>query len=999
MEYYENLNILGINRQEPTGASIPFDNIANALSGIRLSSPYFKLLNGVWDFFYADNKYDIPVGHFHADYDISEWDTIPVPSSWQTHGYGTPHYTNSVYPFPKEPPYIPDINPIGIYRTTFTLPHPFILRNTILHFGGVNSAFKVFVNGNECGYSQCSHMPSEFDITSYLIQGQNLLSVEVYEFNCTSYLEDQDYFRFSGIFREVYLYSVPQNNIIDFYVETSLTENFTNGLISVECTYSGSEAKLIYFLYDNSCNLILQKPLSAHGKTVIEIDAPLKWTAETPNLYTSIIILSDGTDIRSCNTGFKRVDIDNGVFKINGEAVKLKGVNRHDTHYLLGHAVDRQSMLDDVVLMKQNNINTVRTSHYPPDPYFLNLCDKYGLYVIDEADLEAHGFEYSDPDYDVSDKTEWRSHFTDRAKRMVVRDRSHPSVIIWSLGNETRYGLNHLAMISEIKKYSSKIPIHYERAEDSEGPDIQSVMYPDVCSLIIEAEKDGRPYFLCEYAHAMGNASGNLNEYWDAFYKYPRLMGGCVWEWIDHTLLIKDQDGVYFYGYGGDFGDIPNDGNFCMDGLNYPDRTPHTSLFELKKVMEPAKIEYIDYIEKSFQIKNTNAFLSLDYLECRVELLKNGCVEKKAILEPLDISAGHSKKFFIPFNFGNDAEYCINLYFNLKKSNLYAPTGFEFCKSQIIFEKPILLAPAVDNSASMIDVDDNGRYLQLSGDDFCLTFDKLNSEIKTWHYKGISLLDDGFKPNFFRAATDNDKTAMKKVWTDMGLDRMYGRTESFTFIKEKGFVSLKTILIMSCTGQKPLFRVSYDYTLYNNGTLSMEITYEPLRKTNYIPKIGTKFKLPISMDKMRWYGRGPHESYSDRFQSALLAVYEGSISEQFELYERPQETGNKLDTRWFSFTDKDGFGIMIISEKPISASALHYTAEALDYAKHQKDLVPDGSICVNIDVAQNAIGNHSCGPEPSEQYRLYPIAASSKILIIPFNKFETEEESLYSKNH
>lgn len=1004
MNYYKDLTVLGINRSKPHGASIPYKNVDDALLNDRSFSPFFKSLNGVWDFYFAQCCYDIPNGHFKVDFDASNWDTTPVPSNWQTQGFGIPNYTNSIYPIPVEPPYVPDINEIGIYRTEFTIPSDFSHRRTILHFEGVNSAFKLYINGEECGYSQCSHMPSEFDITEYLEDDLNLLSVEVYQFNCTSYLEDQDYFRFSGIFREVFIYSVPKNPITDFYVESSLTDNMMDGLLNVECTYDGPGSEIIYYLYDETGNLIAEKVLGSDCKTILEIDNPKKWTAEEPILYTSILVLfnhlGEAIDIRSLHTGFRRIDIDSGIFKVNGTPIKIKGVNRHDSHFLLGHAVTRQLMIDDVVLMKQNNINAVRTSHYPPDSFFLDLCDEYGLYVIDEADLEAHGFYYEDPEYDVSDKAEWRAHFVDRAYRMVMRDRSHPSIIMWSLGNETRYGANHLAMIAEIKKHSSSIPIHYEQAGENPGPDVVSVMYPRVDDVIAQGEKtnDNRPYFLCEYGHAMGNASGNLIEYWEAFYRYPRLMGGCIWEWIDHTLLTMDDDGTMFYGYGGDFGDIPNANNFCMDGLNFPDRTPHTSLIELKKAMEPAKIINVDYANMTFDIYNTNNFSSLDYLNCNLELLKNGYMLEEATLELGDIPAGTAGTFNIPFDIETGSEYCVNFYFTLKHSSIYAVRGFEVCKSQIIFEHEVSFS--IINPISIVEPESevDGRYLRISGADFQITFDRLTSEITDWFHRGISLIDSGFVPDFFRASTDNDKAKMRKIWLQMGLDRTIGRTELFEVFENGNSITIETIRVMSAKGQKPIFRVKTQYVISSDGIIDIETEFEPMRETEYIPRIGLSLKIPLSMQSLKWYGRGPHESYIDKYQSALLGVYEGDTSEQLELYEYPQESGNKLDSRWLSFSDISGNSLMIISEIPMSASALLYSAKTLDDAVHQKDLIPDGSVCVHLDVSQNGIGNESCGPKPLEKYRLYPVKAALKLRLIPFHSSESSEEKLYQKN-
>ncbi len=995
MEYYKDLGNLGINRTEPHGASISWPDEKAAISMSRSTNQFLRNLAGTWDFFYANDRFEIPAGCHKVEFDVSGWDITPVPSCWQAQGYGIPHYTNSVYPIPLEPPYIPDKNPTGIYRTEFTVPESFSGRRTILHFGGVNSAFTVYINGTECGYSQCSHMPSEFDITNMVETGLNLVSVEVYQYNCASYLEDQDFFRHSGIFREVYVYSIPEIHINDFHVNATLGDDYETGIVHIECNVSNDNGTLVYRLLDPYGHIVIDEEIFPGIKCSFQVDSPELWSAESPFLYTSILIL-DGSDFRSCRTGFKKVDIKDGVFMVNGKPIKIKGVNRHDTHYMLGHAMSRSSLYDDAVLMKQNNINAVRTSHYPTDPYFMDLCDEFGLYVIDEADLEAHGFYYDDPDYDVSDKEEWKPHFVDRAKRMVLRDRNHPCVIMWSLGNETRYGSNHLAMMDEIKKYSDDIPIHYERAEYSEGPDVVSVMYPEISKIVAEGEKkdDPRPYFLCEYGHAMGNASGNLKEYWDAFYKYPRLMGGCIWEWIDHTQITADEDGNIFYGYGGDFGDVPNDGNFCMDGLNYPDRTPHTSLLELKKVMEPARVFVSG--ENGFEIENTNVFRSLHYLDCHMELLKNGYTVEEYNLDISDIGPGMKKHFINPFTVPDDAEYCINFYFTLKESTLYAIRGFEVCKSQIVFKKQAKLVNHKNTGSP--EIIEDGRYLLIYGDDFFIRFDRLDMLITEWIHKGTPMLVNGPSPNFFRASTDNDKTRMKKLWKDMGLDRMYGRTTDFGFTTADGMVTIKVSSNYACSGQKPLFSVDMTYMIYSSGTIDVITEFTPMRKTDYIPRIGTTMKIPLEFNALSWYGKGPHESYIDRQESALLGVYEGFVEDQFEPYEYPQETGNKLDTRWLSLCSHNDTGLMIIAEKPVSASALLYTAQELNEKNHQKDLVPDGSICINLDAAQTGVGNHSCGPETLEKYRLYPRHETTTIRFIPFNRLEANEDELYAMN-
>ncbi|HHW47296.1 MAG TPA: beta-galactosidase subunit alpha, partial [Clostridiaceae bacterium] len=563
------LRLLPENSEKPSSAPIPYADIQTALKGERGASPYFMLLNGNWKFMYAENLSKVPENFHMEDFDQTGWDTIPVPSNWQMHGYDVPNYTNIEYPYPLDPPHVPDENPIGLYRKDFYIPEAWEGRHVFISFGGVNSAFTLWINGHRVGYGQCSHMPFEFNITEYIRPGKNTIAVMVYKWSATSYIEDQDFWRLSGIFREVYLYSTRDVHIRDLHINTDLDDEYKDAVLNVKITlknYSRLHSDKYFVavsLVDGRGNAVFEKnintpvQLGPGDETVLFLEekviTPEKWTAETPNLYNTLVVLKDEdeniVEVESVNTGFRKIEIKNSQLYINGVSVKLKGVNRHDTDCDLGHAVSREIMLKDILLMKQHNINAVRTSHYPNDPYWLDLCDKYGLYVIDEADLEAHGFGYEDPEYDLSDKDEWKEVFVDRARRMVERDKNHPSVIMWSLGNETRYGRNHDAMAEWIRDKDNTRPIHFERALDAEVVDVVSVMYPEVHDLIKEGERtdDNRPFFMCEYAHAMGNGPGNLKEYWEAIYWYPRLIGGCVWEWVDHGIRQFTEDGKKWF--------------------------------------------------------------------------------------------------------------------------------------------------------------------------------------------------------------------------------------------------------------------------------------------------------------------------------------------------------------------------------------------------------------------------------------------------------------------
>ncbi|MFO7637180.1 MAG: glycoside hydrolase family 2 TIM barrel-domain containing protein [Clostridia bacterium] len=1003
MENHRNLSLLSENRLSPHGCSIPYPDVLCAMKKTRDLSPYYKTLNGEWDFFYAENRYEVPKGHHRLDFDNSGWDTIPVPSCWQAHGYDQPNYVNSYYPYPVDPPHMPDEIPVGIYRTEFCVPKSFGKRRTILHFGGVNSSFVFFVNGQEAGYSQCSHMPSEFDITHLVEEGLNLLSVEVYKWSAVSYMEDQDFFRFSGIFREVYLYSTAGERFLDTYVHGGLSPDWSSGTLEARCPFTAEGCSATLILFDAEGKVVLEGPLDEKGSGSFTVPDPLPWTAETPHLYTSVLVLLDASgkcvDVRFLHTGFKTVGITKGIFMVNGRPVKIKGVNRHDNHYMLGHAMSRESMEQDAVLMKENNINAVRTSHYPTDPYFLDLCDRLGLYVIDEADLEAHGFGYGDPETDISDKEEWLPHFVDRAERMVLRDRSRACVIMWSLGNETRYGKNHLAMIEAIKKLdSAALPIHYERAEENPGPDVVSVMYPLVDEVIRQGnkKKDPRPYFLCEYGHAMGNASGNLREYWDAFYKYPRLMGGCVWEWVDHTLLALDEEGELFYSYGGDFGDHPNDNNFCMDGLNYPDRTPHTSLLELKEVLSPAVVDKADLEKRTFTIRNTRDFTGLDDLECHLEHRENGVLVDEHLLSRLDIGPGKRKTYPIPFILDLNVETSIDFSFRTRFSTNALGKSHEVGKSQVLAEKILPTSVPSPTAFSPVEVEEDGRIILVQGDDFILSFDRLKGRPDRWEYKGVSLLEEGFEANFFRACTDNDKPHIRKEWLWLGLDRLTSRVESFDYEMIPEGILISSSKVYCARAKKPVFRVHSRYTVYNSGILRIEADFLPMRKTTYIPRMGIQCLIPEDFSSMKWYGRGPHESYVDRCRSALVGIYEGDVSDQHEPYEFPQETGSKLDTRWVSFRDVCDTGIMVVADGPMSVNASFYTVGELDEKTHYNELEHSGSLVLNFDVRMGGVGNNSCGPEPLMEYRLYPEERETLgLTLVPFTSKEWSEEEYY----
>jgi len=1010
------------NVEKASSILIPYADAASAFIGERVDSPYFILLNGWWKFQFAENLSKVPEKFYAPEYGTDGWDNIPVPSNWQMHGYDIPNYTNIEYPYPLDPPHVPDDNPLGLYRKSFNIPDVWLGRRIIISFGGVNSSFTLWVNGERIGYGQGSHMPSEFDITDFVKAGENLLAAMVYKWCATSYLEDQDFWRLSGIFREVYVYSVPQLHIRDLFVRTRLDENCEDAVISIEAAIKNYTAAkpgkycISVILTDQKQKVVLQKEYSHFaapdsGEEILlkleeMVQKPVKWTTETPYLYSILAVLKDEAgnmlEVEKVNVGFRKVEIKDSQLFINGISIKIKGINHHDTNCDLGHAVSRESMLQDILMMKQYNINAVRTSHYPNDPYWLELCDRYGLYVIDEADLETHGFGYEDPEYDLSDKPEWKEAFVDRAMRMVERDKNHPSIIIWSLGNESRYGSNHDAMAEWIRSRDDTRPIHYERAICAKLVDIVSVMYPSIEQLEQEGRRkdDPRPFFMCEYAHAMGNGPGNLKEYWDTIYKYPRLIGGCIWEWMDHGIRRFTGDGKQWFAYGGDFGDYPNSGNFCLDGLNYPDGNPHSGLFECKKVLEPVKAEAMDLMKGLIKIENRYDFISLESIEVTWELMADDRTTGQGTLPILDIPAHSGKVYGIPYVLpeysADGAEYWLNLYFTLNKSMSWAEKGYRITMSQFkipLEEKPMPKLP-VSQLPGLV-MEEDGKYVSISGSNFCLSFDKFKGMIESYRFKGVELVSMGPAENFWRAPTDNDIPVQAKVWEKERLNLLSRRIAGIGAEQScEQAVRIKVNTVMASCSKKPLFDTTVIYTVYGNGIVEVETHVKPRREIVSLPRLGLQLRLPAAFSQFGWYGRGPHENYDDKKESALVGVYRGSVDEQFENYPFPQENGNKCDVRWASLTDHNGLGLLFVGIPDFNISVSHYTTENLTLAKHTYDLVKSNETIVNIDYRQSGLGSASCGPDTLEEYRLMAEEVRFAFIIKPFERNAGSEMNL-----
>ncbi len=1032
---YENVNVLQLNAERPRAAAIPYENEQAALANDRSASPYYRCLNGDWKFYYSENPFDSPELFYEETFSCEAWDTLQVPSNWQLHGYGVPLYSSSKYPFPVDPPFIPKLNPTGCYARTFHIPSSWIDKSVILAFDGVDAAFHLWVNGVEVGFGQGSHNRMEFDITSYVRSGVNKLAVRVYQWSTGSYLEDQDKWRLSGIFRDVYLLSIPIVHMVDVRIQTRLDERYREGVLELDITLtnrsdqSGEACGLHAVLLGPSQEQVASATFAAaspgpRAEAVVHAELPVSgpelWSAEQPALYTLLLTLDDAegkvAEAHRYMVGFRDVKAKDGRLLVNGKPVILRGVNRNEFDPELGHVTTMEAMVRDITLMKQHNINTVRCSHYPNDERWLDLCDQYGLYVIDEADLETHGCVFlgeisrwiNNPDektaYEsrLAEDPEWREAFLDRMVRLVERDKNHPSIIVWSLGNESGYGGNHDAMAEWTRAADPTRPIHYERAKDAPIVDIISSMYPSVDMLIAEGEKEeARPYLMVEFGHAMGNALGNQKEYWDTVYRYPRLCGGLIWEWTDLSIRRRVSDGSLQYAYGGDFGDEPHSGHFCIDGLLFPDRSPKPALIEFKKAIEPVTVHPVQPELGVLQIGNRYDMATLSHLAVHWRVYRDGIALEEGELAPLHIPAGGEELVTIPYQTRPSdgcGEYWLHISFVLRDSTVWAQAGHEVAWADVPLNHSACSEFTASNTYVPAEVSstENGRIIRVDGESFTLTLDKRIGEVTAWDYKGVSLLTQGPRVNLWRAPIDND-VHLAKQWRDAGyheLDAYVRRVESWP-LEDDSAVQIKTESVLGVKGSRPLFHVEQLYTIYSNGEVLLVNRLEPLKEgLPPLPRAGIRLTMPNRFDRFSWFGRGPHECYADRKDSGKLGVYEGTVDEQFVPYIKPQESGSKADVRWAAVTDVDGVGLLIAGAgMPLGqVGANRYGTKALSEAKHHFDLIDIGEVEINADWRQSGIGNHSCGYAPT--LPSYLLASESTEFTVRLKPFSGDESRL-----
>jgi beta-galactosidase len=1041
---WENEHIFERNREAAHATLLPFDSRKQALVDDWSKSPWYQSLNGIWKFRWSPDPDHRPVDFYKMSYDISGWDDLPVPSSWQTYGFGIPIYTNQKYPFQRDWPRVTSEppksytnykyrNPVGSYRHDFIIPRKWKKREIFIQFGAVRSAAYIWVNGSKVGYSQGSKTPAEFNITKYVHPGKNSLAVEVYRWSDGSYLEDQDCWRLSGIHRDVILFATPKTHIRDYQVITDLDDDYRNATLTINtdvARYSASapDYRIEVELLDAAGRRVGKSPLgiiksSQDNKPSISIPitAPKLWSAEDPNLYRLLLTLKTvkgkTLEVITSRIGFREVEIKNARLYVNGRPVYIKGVNRHENDPDQGHVVSRESMLNDIRLLKQLNVNTVRTSHYPDDPYWYNLCDEYGIYLLDEANLESHGMYYGKDS--LAHQPTWEKAHVAREVAMVQRDKNHPSIIIWSMGNEAGPGENFRAGRKAILAIDTTRPIHYER--DNSVADINSAMYPRVDKLMnAKSKSKGKPFLMCEYTLVMGNSLGNLQEYWDAIESHQQYIGGCIWELLDLGLRIRkrkpgdptstspgqglhkfifhnqveDEDpsvsNGWFYAYGGSFGDKPNSGSFCLTGLLFSDHTVSPKMQEVKKVYQNVAFKPIQLADGEISVGNKYAFTNLNDFRLTWKLLENGETIQGGHLKPLDVAPGATKNVRIPLHkpkLKAGAEYLLNISMETRQKTLWADAGYAVARGQmkIPWRAPAAKAQNLKRCRPLM-VSRKGGLVKIAGDEFSVEFDQTNGILNSLIYDGRAVIKSGGGPrlNFFRAYLDNDRWVSGK-WRKIGLMDLKPKLEKFEVddADDRRVVVRSEILYTGKQGFSS--RHVTVWTVMANGCIAVDNNVVATPEDTVLPRIGVRMELQPGLENFTWYGRGPEENYVDRKTGAFIGRYSRSVSEMLTPYTRIQSCGNRCDVRWALLTDKSGSGLLVVPEKPMSMTALHYTERDLHYANHQTELEAHPETMLYLDAAHLGLGNGSCGPRTMERYilRAHPMAFRYRML--PWN--------------
>jgi beta-galactosidase len=994
-KYWEDLNVLEVNREQPRAYYIPYKDTEAALSKKRGKSPFYQTLNGSWKFKYHSSIKCVEDGFYNEATDVSNWDNLIVPSCWQVKGYENCHYTNSNYPFPCDPPYLPNENPVGAYVREFNVSDTWDDKSKYIVFEGVNSCFYLWVNGSFVGYSQGSRIPAEFDISSYVRSGKNKMAVMVLKWCDGTYLEDQDLWRFSGIFRDVYLLARDKHHVRDVFNRQYLSEDFKAASLKCEVETLGN-CEVRIELKDAEGKLVAQGNALVNGKGTIEltVENPVLWNAEVPYLYK--LYVYSGEEVIFFNTGFKKVEVNDGVFMINGKAIKLKGVNRHDSHPELGQTIPVNHMIKDLITMKRHNVNTIRTSHYPNDPRFLDLCDEYGFYVVDESDLECHGGANAGDFHMLTKDPAWEKAFVDRVQRMVERDKNHACIFMWSMGNESGYGVNHIAMAewtrsrdnSRLVHFEGAAP-HYEGHEYTDCFDVESRMYASVEYMEQYAlnEENKKPLFQCEYSHAMGNGPGDLKDYWDVIYKYPKLMGGCVWEWCDHGIKTQNAEGKDFYAYGGDFGDKPNDGNFCLDGLVYPDRRPHTGLLELKNIIAPVNIEAVDLKKGSIKVTNLYDFADLAGLGLTWKVEKDGVTVQQGYIKDLTTAPHASEVVELGYSLPEkcSSRYYLTVSFVQNKDTFWAEKGYEVAFTQ--FELPVEKSEVTENKMiNPITVEQKDNMVTIEGFDFYHVFDLFEGNFTKITRNYVDMICGQPKFNIWRAPTDNDRY-VKLKWMQEGYERAVMHVYDAK-VTDSSETSVEITVDFSLGGyiKLPVLHGKAVWTVDGSGEITLKVKANVREGLVFLPRFGLQLVMPEGTEEVEYFGYGPHESYVDKRHSVKKGKYLTTVDGMFENYLMPQENGSRFGTEWAIVSNEQGMGLKFTSCSEFSLNAAHYTAEDLTEAGHPYELKRRKETIVNIDYKMSGVGSNSCGPELLPQYRFDEKEFEFEVKIMPLFK-------------
>ena len=1006
--YYENLSVLHENTMPARAYYIPASRRMDNLVEHREESDRMQLLNGTWKFQYFNSIYDIQDSFFEKNYDTENFDEIQVPSVWQMAGYDTHQYTNIRYPFPFDPPYVPQDIPCGVYVHTFEYSRDEKAPKSFLNFEGVDSCFYVWINGSYIGYSQVSHMTSEFDVTDVLQDGTNTVAVLVMKWCDGSYLEDQDKFRMSGIFRDVYILKRPKQAISDYHIKTRIEDMLAKVEIEMKF-YSPLNVKIS--IEDRNGAVVALGSIAEEGTAVLEIASPELWNTENPYLYK--LILETENEVIVDHIALRKIEIKDQVIYLNGQKIKFRGVNRHDSDPVTGFTINTEQITTDLTLMKQHNFNAIRSSHYPNAPFFYEMCDKYGFMVIDEADIEAHGpfmiYRKEDTDYNrfkrwnekIADDPVWEEAIVDRVKLMVERDKNRFCIVMWSMGNESAYGCNFEKALEwtknfdpdRITQYESARYRNYDETYDYSNLDVYSRMYPALSEIQEYLDKDGsKPFLLVEYCHSMGNGPGDFEDYFQMIQDNDKMCGGFVWEWCDHAIAHGTaENGKTIYAYGGDHGEEIHDGNFCMDGLVYPDRTVHTGLLEYKNVYRPARV--ISYNKESGELvlHNYMDFDDLkDYVKISYELTQDGLVISKGILPEFSVAPHGEGKTNLKINVPENGKCYLKLIYHLKKELPLLDEdhilGFDEIEVSKEDTKCKLAEKWIPKTVvdSELQVNENDTQIHIKGREFAYTIDKRTALFTEMKFAGREYLNHPMELNIWRAPTDNDMY-IKSEWKKAHYDKAYTRAYTTEVVQGKHGVKITSHASVVAETVQKILDVTITWKIEAAGKIDADIAVTKDDEFPDLPRFGVRMFLDKKISAVRYFGMGPQESYCDKHQAASHGLYRADVGDLHEDYIRPQENGSHYDCEYVELNNSR-YGIVASAEKAFSFNASYYTQEELEKKTHNYELIESDSVVFCVDYALNGIGSNSCGPVVLEQYRFDDVLFRFQFTLIPYVK-------------